>query len=61
MLNYQQYSPKECLLPLVVVSKIFFINHYKATAKPHCERKHEFIRYLIPKVVSLDFLIIEKV
>ena len=45
----------------VVVSKVFFTNPYKATDKPHCERNHEFIRYLILKGVSLDFLTQEKV
>ena len=45
----------------VVVSKVFFTNPYKATDKPHCERNHEFLRYLIPKGVSLDFLTQEKV
>ncbi|MCQ2802621.1 MAG: IS30 family transposase [Bacilli bacterium] len=45
----------------VVVSKVFFTNPYKATDKPHCERNHEFVRYLIPKGVSLDFLTQEKV
>lgn len=45
----------------VLVSKVFFTNPYKATDKSHCERNHEFIRYLIPKGHSLDFLTQEKV
>lgn len=44
-----------------VLSKVFFTNPYKATDKPHCERNHEFIRYLIPKGITLDFLNQEKV
>lgn len=43
------------------VCRTFFTNPYKATDKPHCERYHEFIRYIIPKGKSLDFLTQEKV
>ena len=43
------------------IAKVFFTNPYKATDKPHCERNHEFIRYIIPKGISLDFLTQEKV
>ena len=41
--------------------KTFFTNPYKSTDKASCERNHEFIRYLIPKHHSLDFLTQEKV
>ena len=41
--------------------KVFFTNPYKSTDKASCERNHEFIRYVIPKGVSLDFLTQEKV
>jgi IS30 family transposase len=41
--------------------KTFFTNPYKATDKAQCERYHEFIRYMIPKGKSLDFLTQEKV
>lgn len=43
------------------ICRTFFTNPYKATDKPHCERYHEFIRYMIPKGKSLDFLTQEKV
>ena len=43
------------------ICRTFFTNPYKATDKPHCERYHEFIRYMIPKGRSLDFLTQEKV
>lgn len=43
------------------ICRTFFTNPYKATDKPHCERYHEFIRYIIPKGKSLDFLTQEKV
>ena len=36
--------------------KTFFTNPYKSTDKAHCERNHEFIRYVIPKGISLDFI-----
>ena len=39
----------------------FFTNPYKSTDKAECERNHEFIRYMIPKGKSLDFLTQEKV
>ena len=41
--------------------KIFFTNPYKSTDKAECERNHEFIRYDIPKGISLDNLTQEKV
>ena len=43
------------------ICRTFFTNPYKATDKPRCERYHEFIRYMIPKGKSLDFLTQEKV
>ncbi|MCR5309591.1 MAG: helix-turn-helix domain-containing protein [Bacilli bacterium] len=43
------------------ICRTFFTNPYKATDKPHCERYHEFIRYILPKGKSLDFLTQEKV
>lgn len=43
------------------ICRTFFTNPYKATDKPHCERYHELIRYMIPKGKSLDFLTQEKV
>lgn len=41
--------------------KVFFTNPYKSTDKASCERNHEFIRYVIPKGKSLDFLTQEQV
>ena len=41
--------------------RVFFTNPYKATDKAGCERNHEFVRYVIPKGVSLDFLTQKKV
>lgn len=43
------------------VCRIFFANPYRSTDKAECERNHEFIRYIIPKGHSLDFLTQEKV
>lgn len=36
--------------------KTFLTNPYKSTDKAHCERNHEFIRYVIQKGISLDFI-----
>ena len=41
--------------------KTFFTNPYRSTDKASCERNHEFIRYVIPKRTSLDFLTQQKV
>ena len=41
--------------------KTFYTNPYRSTDKAACERNHEFIRYIIPKGHSLDFLTQEKV
>lgn len=41
--------------------KVFFTNPYRSCDKASCERNHEFIRYVIPKGRSLDFLTQEKV
>ena len=38
------------------IVKTFFTNPYRATDKSHCERNHEFIRYVIPKHTTLDRL-----
>jgi IS30 family transposase len=41
--------------------RVFFTNTYRSTDKASCERNHEFIRYVIPKGRSLDFLTQAKV
>lgn len=33
---------------------VFYDTAYKSTDKPHCERNHEYFRYVIPKGISLD-------
>ena len=38
------------------IRRTFYTNPYKATDKPHCERNHELIRYVLPKGKSLDSL-----
>ena len=43
------------------ICRIFFANPYRSTDKAACERNHEFIRYIIPKGHSLDFLDQQKV
>lgn len=35
---------------------VFYTNPYKSTDKAHCERNHEYFRYVIPKGHSLDEL-----
>lgn len=34
--------------------RVFYTNPYKATDKPHCERNHEYFRYVCPKGNSFD-------
>lgn len=36
--------------------RVYFTNPYRSTDKAACERNHEFIRYIIPKGVTLDNL-----
>ena len=36
--------------------RVYFTNPYRSTDKASCERNHEFIRYVIPKGISLDNL-----
>ena len=43
------------------ICSTFFTNPYRSTDKAAYERNHEFIRYLIPKGKSLDFLSQDKV
>ena len=38
------------------ICRTFFTNPYRSTDKAECERNHEFVRYVIPKGKSLDFL-----
>lgn len=34
--------------------KVFYTTPYKSTDKPHCERNHEYFRYVCPKGYSFD-------
>ena len=36
------------------VGKSFYATPYRSNDKPHCERAHEFIRYVFPKGKSLN-------
>lgn len=36
--------------------RVYFTNPYRSTDKAQCERNHEFIRYVIPKGISIDNL-----
>lgn len=56
--EFARFSEIEKYVPGI---KTFYTNPYKATDKPHCERNHEFIRYIIPKSSSLDNLAQDKV
>ena len=56
--RFHELENDEFGLPMV---KMFFTNQYRSTDKASCERNHEFIRYIIPKGKSLDFLTQEKV
>lgn len=40
---------------------VFFTKPYRSTDKASCERNHEFVRYVLPKGASLDFLTQAKV
>ena len=40
---------------------IYYTDPYKSYNKAECERNHEFIRYFIPKGISLDSLTQEKI
>ena len=44
-----------------IITKTFFTNPFKATDKPHCERSHEYFRYVIPKGNSIEFLTQEQI
>ena len=37
-------------------SKVFFCHPYASREKGHCEKNHEYIRYILPKGTSFDFL-----
>ena len=37
-------------------SKVFFCHPYASYEKPHCEKNHEYIRYILPKGTVFDFL-----
>lgn len=56
--KFHELENDEYGLPMV---KMFFTKPYRSTDKASCERNHEFIRYIIPKGKSLDFLTQEKV
>ena len=40
---------------------VFFCHPYRSCEKPHCEKNHEYIRYILPKGTVFDFLTQEKV
>ena len=52
-IEFDEYEQRLC--------HVFFTKPYKSTDKAECERNHEFIRYVIPKGKSLDFLTQKKV
>ena len=58
---FQAYGKIYIYGQLTNPKRVFFTNSYKSTDKASCERNHEFIRYVIPKGKSLDFLTQEKV
>lgn len=60
-IEFSYFNKIECDDNGEFICRTFFTRPYKATDKPHCERYHEFIRYMIPKGKSLDFLTQEKV
>lgn len=39
-----------------ITSKVFFCDPYSSYQKPHIEKNHEFIRYILPQGTSFDFL-----
>lgn len=39
-----------------VRSHVFFCNPYRSCEKGHCEKNHEYIRYILPKGTTFDFL-----
>ena len=41
-------------------SKVFFCHPYNSGEKGHCEKNHEYIRYVLPKGTIFDFLSQEK-
>lgn len=41
-------------------SKVFFCHPYNSGEKGHCEKNHEYIRYILPKGTSFDFLTQDK-
>lgn len=41
-------------------SKIFFCHAYSSYEKGHCEKNHEYIRYILPKGTSFSFLTQDK-
>lgn len=43
-----------------IKTKVFFCNAMRSYEKPHCERNHELMRYVIPKKKSIAFMNQEK-
>ena len=41
-------------------SKVFFCHPYASREKGHCEKNHEYIRYILPKGTSFNFLTQDK-
>lgn len=41
-------------------SKVFYCHPYRSNEKPHCEKNHEYIRYILPKGTSFEFLTQDK-
>ena len=42
-------------------SHVFFCHAYRSCEKPHCEKNHEYIRYILPKGTVFEFLNQDKV
>ena len=56
--EFNRFSDLEFVIPGI---KTFYTNPYNSSNKAHCERNHEFIRYVIPKSTSFDNLTQDKV
>ena len=41
-------------------TKVFFCHPYRSGEKGHCEKNHEYIRYILPKGTVFDFLTQDK-
>ena len=59
--EFSRFNEIEETVDGIKICRTFFTTPYRSNDKSECERNHEYVRYFIPKGISLDSLTQEKI